>query len=273
MGVPLAQGPGRVLVRDQHAEPAPLADQDAADIAAYITEDPDGIFTDVPDGWQEGRREIERVVLEEQARWFYQKLGRREIASRLEGDSDQADWSNDQSLSVAIGEALVRNHGCYSCHEISGLENEMPIGTELTQWATKTVDKLDFGAAYLHPGEESGEHFGRPKLDKHYREGWLERKLSTPRFFDLGKIKSPKDKLRMPWFDFTDEQVKALACFVVGLVDDEVQLAKMEPTPEQIAMDTGMRAVRQKNCMACHVVEPGHGHLRGRARRSRDSRG
>ena len=29
-----------------------LSNQDAADVTAYIMEDPDGIFTDVPDGWQ-----------------------------------------------------------------------------------------------------------------------------------------------------------------------------------------------------------------------------
>jgi hypothetical protein len=51
--------------------------------------------------------------------------------------------------------------------------------------------------------------------------------------------------------------VRSIATFVVGLVDDEVQRARMLPSAEQVAMDTGMRAVRQNNCIACHVVDPG----------------
>ena len=30
----------------------------------------------------------------------------------------------------------------------------------------------------------------------------------------------------------------------------------MDPTPEQLSMDVGMRAVRQNNCLSCHMVEP-----------------
>lgn len=61
----------------------------------------------------------------------------------------------------------------------------------------------------------------------------------------------------MPWFDFEDEEVDAIVTFVIGLVNDEVQDAKMEPTPEQLGMDKGMRVVRQNNCLACHQLEPG----------------
>jgi len=225
-----------------------LSDQDAADIVAYMMDDPDGIFHDVPDGWQTGPSPESEDALKEQVRWFYTKLGRREIERRLGAGGE---WSDVQSLKVAVGSALVRNHGCYSCHEVRGLETEMPIGTELSNWGSKTVDKLDFGLAYRT------KVAGLPKLDHDYREGWIERKLLHPRSFDLDKVKNPKDKLRMPQFHFTEDQAQAVATFVVGLVDDEVQRAKMVPSPEQLAMDTGMRIVRQKNCMACHVIDPG----------------
>ena len=122
----------------------------------------------------------------------------------------------------------------------------MPIGTELSNWGSKTVDKLDFGF-----GEQL---FG---LNHEYREGWLMQKLHAPRSFDQQKVKNPTEKLRMPWFRFAEDEVQALATFVVGLVDDEVQRADMVPTPDKLAMDTGKRAVRQKNCMACHQLEPG----------------
>jgi hypothetical protein len=98
---------------------------------------------------------------------------------------------------------------------------------------------------------------GLPQLEHEYREGWIERKLHRPRSYDKKKIKNPKEKLRMPQFDFTEQEVKAISTFVVGLVDDEVKLAKMQPTPAQLGMDTGLRVLRQKNCAACHVLEPG----------------
>lgn len=226
-----------------------LTEQDALDVASYIMEDPDGIFTDVPEGWADTAdytSAFNRDVLAEQARTFYQKLGRGALEEKLEGD-----WADNRVLAAAVGEAFVKNQGCFSCHEIGGMETMMPIGAELSTWGSKTPDKLDFGLAYLKEVE------GRPKLDKYYREGWLERKLHHPRSFDIEKVKMPKDRLRMPWFDFSEEEVTAISTFVLGLVQDEVQDAKMESTPQQLAMDEGMRSVRQNNCMACHVVEPG----------------
>lgn len=228
-----------------------LSDQDAADIARYLTEDPDGVFTDVPDAWSQGHSPVDLAALQEQARWFYQKEGRAEIERRLAGENPDVRWDDPEVLEVAVGEAFVRQQGCFSCHEIGGMEEMMPIGTELTNWGSKTVDKLDFGMAYRK------EIAGRPKLDHHYREGWLERKLHHPRSFDIDKIKNPKEKLKMPWFDFSDEEVDAITTFMLGLVDDEVQLAKMVPTPDEHAANVGMRVVRQKNCRACHMTDPG----------------
>ncbi len=227
-----------------------LSDQEAADITAYIMEDPDGIFRDVPEGWEAKSvampQQQMQEVLGEHARWQFSRDGRATIEARLEGRDDKVRWNDLETLKVAVGEKLVGQYGCFSCHEISGMEDWMPIGTELSNWGSKTVDKLDFG-----PG--AGE-FG---LDANYREGWLMQKLHAPRSYDRKKIKNPTERLRMPYFAFTDEQAQAIATFVVGLVDDEVQLAKMVPTADQVALDAGMRAVRQNNCVACHMVDPG----------------
>jgi cytochrome c2 len=228
-----------------------LSDQDAADITAYLTEDPDNIFRDVPTTWKEKTSPVDLRTLQEQARWFFQKMGRTELERRMAGNDPENRWNDTQALLVAVGQEWVKNQGCFSCHEIRGLENAMPIGTELSNWGSKTVDKLDFGIAYRK------DLAGLPELDHEYREQFLERKLQHPRFFDLEKVKNPKEKLRMPWFDFTDEQVQSLMTFVLGLVDDEVQLAKMVPTPEKAGMDRGLRALRQKNCVGCHVVDAG----------------
>ena len=228
-----------------------LSDQDAADIAAYMIDDPDGTFHDVPQGWAEKPSPVDAEALREQARWYFNKLGRGEIERRLKGEDPQNRWDDLERLKVEVGQKLVENQGCFSCHEIQGMESEMPIGTELSNWGSKTVDKLDFAFA---TDKELG---GRPKLPHEYREGWIQRKLDAPRSFDLEKVKNPKEKLRMPYFGFTDEQAQAISTFVVGLVDDEVQRARMNPSAEKAAMDAGLRAIRQKNCVACHVLEPG----------------
>jgi cytochrome c2 len=232
-----------------------LPDQDAADITAYITDDPDAIFHDVPKGWAEKPSPLDAETLREQARWFFSKVGREELARRLDGKSKDFPWNDMAKLEVAVGEQFVTFQGCFSCHEIGGMEDMMPIGTELSNWGSKTVDKLDFAFAYRKPGEEREKIGDLPLLEPEYREGWLMRKLHAPRSFDIDKVKNPKEKLRMPWFDFTDEQVRSIATFVVGLVDDEVQRAKMVPTPQKQAKDAGMRAIRQKNCVACHVID------------------
>ena len=224
-----------------------LSEADAMDITAYVFEDPDGIFTDTPHGWEgdsEYLSNLDPQVLREQARWYFQKDGRTILESRLESE-----WSDTTVLASKLGERLVMTYGCFSCHEITGMESMMPIGTELTSWGSKTVDKLDFGQHYLK------EVADLPKLDHHYREGWLERKLLRPRVFDIDKVKVPKDRARMPSFGFSRDEAQAVATFVLGLVNDEVPGKKMEPTAEQAVSDGGMRAVRQNNCMACHVVD------------------
>ncbi len=237
-----------------------LSDRDAMDITAYMLEDPDGIFSDVPDGWETGLSALDHEVLSEQARWFFQKDGRRALEQRLQGE-----WSDPATLAVAVGEKLISNHGCFSCHAIEGMQSMMPIGTELTTWGSKTIDKLDFGQAYLKDltlpasfvAENDIQDPELPELGHDYREDWVQRKLTHPRSFDLDKVKTPKDKLRMPWFGFSEEEVEALTTFMLGLVIDEVRLARMVPDPQPAAMEIGMRAVRQNNCTACHVVEPG----------------
>ncbi len=235
-----------------------LPDQDIADIVAYVFDSSEPFFQDVPDGWQEQGATFVEDVLQEQARWYF--------ANRTRADFDhsfQNEWKDPQNLLVAVGEKLVLAHGCHSCHEIAGLENQMPIGTELTTWGSKTVDKLDFGFIPELFGEERGWSHHEVEEFKNYREGWVEQKLHEPRSYDRAltgggvRVKNPVERLKMPWFDFDEHEVKAIAGFVVGLVKDEVQHAHMVPTAGQARMDAGLRAVRQKNCAACHVIEPG----------------
>jgi cbb3-type cytochrome oxidase cytochrome c subunit len=234
-----------------------LSDQAAADITAYLLEDPDKVFTDVPQGWKPAVPQASLDVLQEQARWFFTRDGRTALEARFEGKDPQHRWDRLADVQVAVGEKYVLHQGCYSCHEVQGMETMMPIGAELTTWASKTVDKLDFAFIPEIKGKPLGWGIHEIQNYKSYHNNFLEQKLHAPRSYDQQKIKNPTEKLRMPYFGFTDEQVKALTTFVVGLVDDEVQRAKMVSNESQKARDAGLRALRQNNCAACHVLEPG----------------
>lgn len=233
-----------------------LTDQDAADITAYIMDDPDGVFTDTPPVWKEGTRSYELDVLQEMARQFFAREGRVELNRRFAGENPDYRWDQVDDLLVAVGKRQVMHYGCFSCHNINGLEGMNPIGVELTNWGSKTVDKLawEFRANIL--ADENGWDLNTREEFKHYRENWIHEKLTNTRVFDEQKVRAPLERLRMPLFNLTAEDKQALTTFVVGLVDDEVQGAEMQETPAQAAMDHGMRVVRQHNCMACHVVEP-----------------
>ncbi len=233
-----------------------LSDQEAADITSYIMDDPDGIFTDVPAVWEPERNSADMDVLREMARWFFSREGRTELRRRFAGENPAYRWDREEDLLLAVGEKQIAHQGCFSCHEIDGFQGANPIGVELTTWGSKTVDKLswDFRAKIL--AHERGWSLMEREEHKYYRENWLYEKLSNPRIFDEQKVRNPIERARMPNFGLTDDEILSLSNFVVGLVDDEVQLAEMKETPAQAAMDTGMRVVRQHNCMACHVVEP-----------------
>lgn len=234
-----------------------LSEQDAADIVAYMTNDPDGIFTDVPEGWSAQAKPYDLTALQEQARWFFARLGRSTIADRLAGKDPAHPWNDPEKLLIEVGEKFVRHQGCYSCHEIEGLENEMPIGTELSTWGSKTVDKLDWGFIPEEFAKKHGWSLEKREEFKQYRENWLAQKLREPRSYDRYRVKNPLEKFRMPQFGFSEHEIEAITTFIVGLVEDEVEHARMEPTPGQLAMDQGARVVREKNCVACHVIEPG----------------
>jgi cytochrome c2 len=239
-----------------------LEPQDIADVVAYMLEDPDEYFHGVPAGWEPNEVEPDLAALREQARWYFGNKTRAQLDEAFKNE-----WADEGRLLVDVGEKLVLSSGCHSCHEIAGLENQMPIGTELTTWGSKTVDKLDFGFMPEILEKENGWTHHQTDQFKQYREGWLEQKLREPRSFDRPlpgteegssvRVKNPVERLKMPWFDLDEDEIRAVATFVVGQVKDEVQRARMVPTAGQMGMDAGLRAIRQKNCAACHVIEPG----------------
>ncbi|MBI3306577.1 MAG: c-type cytochrome [Candidatus Omnitrophica bacterium] len=146
-----------------------------------------------------------------------------------------------------VGKQSIAHQGCFGCHDIKGFETSKPIGTELTEEGSKGISKLDYGFIPI----------------EHTREAFFSQKLKEPRIFDEGKEKIYHDKLRMPQFGFSDEQIEALTTFLLSLQKAEIPLEmrrRLNLKEEQI--EQGRRIVAEFNCQGCHTLDGKEGKLR-----------
>lgn len=213
-----------------------LSDQEAADVAAYLVSRKATDFdaTAVPD--------VNEGVLREVARDFMAKN-----MTQAQTDRKLQAMSTDE-LHMYAGEKLIRRYGCFGCHEIAGFEDARPIGTPLTEEATKALLKFDFGLQ--HDIE-------------HINYGWFEAKLKDPRIFDHGLEKDPNDRLKMPNFGFSQQSVDALVTALLSFRKPDEGLKKMVPrSPRQLAIEAGESLVNDLNCRGCHIVEDRGGAIR-----------
>lgn len=204
-----------------------LSDQEAADAAAYLASLNSGVYAGrvVPP--------IEEQAVDQMVLGFLTKFETTSAAqARL------ASMSLDEKLMYA-GEKLIRNYGCFSCHNIAGFEKDKPIGTELTEEGSKSLERLDFGFVDI----------------EHANYAWFKQKLLDPRIFDRGRIKPDDEKLRMPNFHFTEEEAEAVVTVLLGLVKER-PVSKIVPrTAKNLYMEEGRKMVHLFNCQGCHVIE------------------
>ena len=177
----------------------------------------------------------------------------RDIASYLltlkqaDASYPEADYLDDPALK-SEGSMWVKHFGCAGCHEIAGFEEEGRIGTELTREGSKPIERLDF-ALLTHEAKHDGWY---------NHKGFFERKLKDPAIFDQGKIKTPLEKLRMPNFKLTDEEIAALTTFLLGSVDSTLpEHFFYAPGDRGQDIREGWWLVKRYNCMGCHQVRPG----------------
>jgi cytochrome c2 len=151
---------------------------------------------------------------------------------------------------VYLGSKLISRYGCYACHDIHGFETAKPIGTELSEWGSKPVDKLDFGLVDIEKA----------------RLLWLKQKLHAPRSFDNGRIdvtRMPQELLKMPKFNLTDEQIDQIVTVVSGMTDEKLTPNEARQlTPAEFQMERGRWTVKELNCIGCHIVEAQGGAVR-----------
>jgi cytochrome c2/transcription termination factor NusB len=167
------------------------------------------------------------------------------------------------------GKKWIRHFGCAGCHEISGLEDEGRIGTELTFEGSKPIERLDF--ALLTETAQRGDHEpitdpddlarlpeGPAKAPWYDGKGFFEHKLAEPNIWDIGKIKPETEKLRMPNLHLTKEQIRALTTFLMGSQESALPVTyQYRPLDYRRDIQDGWWVVKKYNCMGCHQLIPG----------------
>jgi mono/diheme cytochrome c family protein len=155
-----------------------------------------------------------------------------------------------EKKNLYLGSRLIARYGCFACHDIHGFENAKPIGTELSEWGSKPVDKLDFGLVDIEQD----------------RIAWLKQKLHDPRSFDLDRLgvtRAPQELLKMPKFNVTDDQIDQIVTVVTGMTDEKLTPNEARQlTPAEFQIERGRWMVKELNCVGCHVVEAQGGAIR-----------
>ena len=167
------------------------------------------------------------------------------------------------------GKKWIRHYGCAGCHEISGLEDEGRIGTELTFEGSKPVERLDFalltevaqrgGSEPITDPEDLARLPEGPAKEPWYgHKGFFEHKLAEPNIWDKGKIKPEADKLRMPNVHLTKDQIRALTTFLMGSQESPLPSGyQYRPLDYRRDIQEGWWVVKKYNCMGCHQLLPG----------------
>lgn len=204
-----------------------LSDEEAADAAAYLVS--------LGGSVNEARivPPLDEAVVDQITLDFLVKSDTRQAAQ-----AKLAGMNLKEKLHYS-GLRLIRHYGCFSCHNIAGFEKDKPIGTELTEEGSKSVDRLDFGFVDI----------------EHSKQAWFTQKLKDPRIFDQGRIKSHDEKLRMPNFGFSDEETEAVVTALLGFVKDRPESKVVPRTPANLSIEEGQAIVRLYNCQGCHLIE------------------
>ena len=152
-----------------------------------------------------------------------------------------AKW-DPQQKQIELGQRAINRYGCFSCHDIKGFEKAQSIGTDLSEEGSKLVTRLDFAFVTEIPHTS--------KL------AWFRTKLHDPRIFDQGRVLPPLDKLRMPNFDFTDDEVERL---VTAIMSFQREIQPPAALPARSArydyLVSGRTLVHRRNCVGCHIIE------------------
>jgi mono/diheme cytochrome c family protein len=116
------------------------------------------------------------------------------------------------------------------------------------EFKTEEEKDRELSAAFYY---ESVTHHGRP--------GFLWQKLRQPRSYDYKTVETKSsydDRLRMPKFPFSEDEIDAIATFVLGLTAEPPATEYLyNPGGPAGAKIRGEQLIEQYNCTGCHMLE------------------
>jgi cytochrome c1 len=232
-----------------------LTEQEAADITAYLLQGRDPAWEALPEP-QADDAILDSIAVEYLAPLSSEARAREQVAQmRVEGGA--------QELEQYVGSKLFARYGCSGCHIVPGHQDDLGMCTELTKEGLKELTKFDFGF-------EASHH--NPLAIPFTRHDWFRAKLRNPRVFDRmpvieerdgesvivrydQKVKPPGDKLKMPNYDLSEEEVELLTQFLMGLRDDGIDpTMKRTLSVDEQVVEQGSRLITERNCTGCHQM-------------------
>lgn len=196
----------------------------------------------------------------------------------------------DQTMLEYVGRRAISRYGCYGCHDINGFGTGRPIGTGLADWGRKDTGRLalEHIEEFLHHHGEVDGSSTHKRVEKaladaaagtfnddadkesglraayfyedlahHGRAGFIYQKLRDPRSYDYHKTETKKysERLVMPKFPFSEQQIEAIASFVLGLVaDPPASNYVYKPTQAKADRNKGEYLLEKFNCTGCHMT-------------------
>lgn len=212
-----------------------LSDEEAAHITAYLMSLKNETFDSKADIVADPHVIDELMLTDLQA-----------TMRRSEAEAELQKMSADEKL-LRLGKKAISHQGCYTCHSIKGFDGVKPIGAELSNEGRKDIHQFDFGFIHM----------------EHTRHGFISQKLRDPRIYDQGKDKAYYDKLRMPKFDLTEEQIDDLTTFILSLTEEQIPLEMQRKlSVTELETEKGRLLVSKLNCTGCHTLDGKEGVLR-----------
>ena len=129
------------------------------------------------------------------------------------------------------------------------------------------LDRVEDGIGRADRGEYKTEGEGEDELSAafyvesllhHGRPGFLWQKLRQPRSYDYKMIETKPydDRLRMPKFPFSEDDIDAIATFVLGLTAEPPAAEYLyNPSGAAGARIRGEQLIEKYNCAGCHMLE------------------
>jgi cbb3-type cytochrome oxidase cytochrome c subunit/mono/diheme cytochrome c family protein len=219
-----------------------LSDQEAIDVTAYLLSlrDPE---------WES------KAAPAASEKWLHEEITY--YLKRVYGLQAEAEYNkmSEQQRYEFLGEKALSRYGCSGCHRINGFETAKGIGTSLSEEGSKRISKFDFGFVNL----------------EHTVPAYITQKLHDPRSFDvipegkeqLQRVKRWDEKLIMPNFGFSDDEIQNLVMLVLGETKEIVPMeAQRVLTDREQIVEKGKWLVVQRNCVACHSIDGWGGEIR-----------